>query len=445
VNSIRTGAVTANDTVIAIKFDRNSNETTSLLRQDVAFTITRRCIADENFFDITTPCEKLFSIENYKGDLDDLRSRTKTFWRTQRKDGEAIVIGVDSIEATPESDYIFLVYLGGDEFAVFAEPHFKYRNNVKVQYNYCVTSTNLPNEITMEANRLLRLNSNFQYNNISLNRMRKVTYELDDILSMPATKNLHSHAKNLKFQLEQKIKEIRSYKNKNNLSKEFNDAYQANLIEVLKAFVIENHCENTLSKINAEALRLTTDGFKTAPIGTVMDTLKSQKQEVDEIRLQINDNPCSKDFNDFLDLSVPPRVKISKCLKCNRSATLKVLEGVGVKKKQHEVSCTQCSNKVIGGRVGTEAILIWNQNNDPLLSVSDYNLLGMSGLSNEDAAFKIKQYEKLVQLKSREINLLQKITPGQSKSTFNKVRGMSRVISLFCDHFRFLISKHTSH
>ena len=87
----------------------------------------------------------------------------------------------------------------------------------------------------------------------------------------------------------------------------------------------------------------------------------------------------------------------------NRSATLKVLEGVGVKKKQHEVSCTQCSNKVIGGRVGTEAILIWNQNNDPLLSVSDYNLLGMSGLSNEDAAFKIKQYEKLVQLKSREI------------------------------------------
>lgn len=444
MHTTNTFTIKPHDTVIAIKFDRNDQSVSQLLKQNIAFQITRRGTNDNVQLSIEIPSDTLFSIIEYEGDLDELRSRTKTYWRTSKNVGESIFIGVDELPDNTESNYLFIVSLGGNKLAVFAEPHFKFRNDLQLPNNYKHSTTNLPDEITTEAERLLRLDTSTCYDKLSLNRLRKVTFELDDILNMVGTKAIYAKARQLKYDLEIKIKELKQLKTKNNLSKEFSHDYQSNLIKSLSDFIIANHGADTLNSITGTVLRETTDSFKNSPLDDVLERRESYEVELKKLQNEFNGNPLATTITNFMTQPNPPRFKISNCIKCHSKASISVIEPVGNKSKRHSISCTQCCNTVEAGRIGTEAILMWNQLNNSKIKISDYDILGIENLSDDAIRIKLKEANLLLTAKSREINLLQQINPTDNKSKYNKLRGMNRVLSLIIAHYRLILDKNTT-
>jgi hypothetical protein len=428
--------------IFAFKFSRKNNAHLVALT-DGFIRFTRQ--DKGNTVRVITQCpDDSFSLDKFNGDYDDATSRTKNYFITNRKDGESIIISLESdFEKNLESDSIFISYLGDDRFIVFAEQPFEFVNKTYTPPTYDATSLELPVKIVAQADKIAHKISNQQFGSLSVNDCRGITYELDSIINGTATNQLREKAIKLKRKLESAILEIGKKQGKNKLSLRFKEIRTNTLIEQLKDFVIANHGESVYDGIERSSLRAANDKIKEDYIHAedVFSYEKGTEHQIVSLQAKLNESSVSSMAKDFLNEVMPPKVPISRCSLCGSRARLAVMPQVSKGKKKHEVKCQNCSNRTEGGRIGAEAVYAWNLANDKNLTYVDIKEFGLSLLAPSEALERVNALRRYQSLKQQEIALRMKVASQKEMQELKKVKGKNTVLLLLINYLTEILKK----
>tara|TARA_B100000953_G_scaffold299896_1_gene301649 strand:+ start:2184 stop:3488 length:1305 start_codon:yes stop_codon:yes gene_type:complete len=428
--------------IFAFKFNRKNKTHLSALT-DGSIKFTRQ--DKNNSVRIITQCpDDSFSLEKFSGDYDDATSRTKNYFITNRKDGESIILSLETdIDTVLESDFIFISYLGDDRFIVFAEHPFEFVNKTYTPPSYDATSLELPEKIIAQADKISQKLSNQQFGSVSVNDCRGITYELDSIINGTATNQLREKAVKLKRKLESSIIEIGKKQGKNKLSLRFKEIRTNTLIEQLKEFVIANHGKAAFDDIERSSLRAANDKIKRDYefADDVFSYEKGTEHQILSLQNKLQELTVSSMANDFLGNVMPPKVPISKCSQCGGRARLAVMPQISKGKKKHEVKCQNCDNRTEGGRIGAEAVYAWNLANDKNLTYRDVKEFGLSLLAPDEARERVEALRRYQSLKQQEIALRLKIASQKEMQELKKVKGKNTVLLLLLNYLSEILKK----
>lgn len=434
--------MTSRNDVFAFKFNRKSKSHLSALAKG-CIKFTR---LDKNgAVHVLTQCpDDNFTLERFDGDYDDASSRTKTYFITNRKDGESIILSLqEDFDQQLESNAIFISYLGNDRFIVFAEQPFEFVNKTYTPPTYDATSLELPDRIVAEADNIAYKVRNNQLGTLSVNDCRGVTYELDSIISGTATNQLRQKAIKLKRTLESAVLKIGKKQGKNRLAQQFKDIRATALIEELKAFVITHHGHDVIDRIERQSLQKANEKFS-AEVDNAEDVFSYEsgtEHQIKSIQKKLSDSPVSDVAHSFVQESMPPKIPLSRCSECNSKVRLNIMPQVARGKKKHEVKCTTCKNRVEGGRIGAEAVYAWNLANDKKQTYRDIKEFGMSLLSPELAQSRVEDLRKYQSLKSTEIALRMKVASKKEMQELKKLKGKNTVLLLLVNYLSELLNR----
>lgn len=433
--------ISRND-VFAFKFNRKSKSHLSALASGcIKFTRQDK----DGAVHVLTHCpDDNFTLERFDGDYDDASSRTKTYFITNRKDGESIILSLqDEFDQQLESNSIFISYLGNDRFIVFAEQPFEFVNKTYTPPTYDATSLELPDRIVAEADIIAYKVRNNQLGTLSVNDCRGITYELDTIISGTATNQLRQKAIKLKRTLESAIVKIGKRHGKNRLAQQFKDIRSTALIEELKAFIITHHGHDALDKIERQSLQKANEKFSNEfdNAEDVFSYESGTEHQIKAIQKKLSDSPVSDVAHSFVQESMPPKIPLSRCSECNSKVRLNIMPQIARGKKKHEVKCPTCNNRVEGGRIGAEAVYAWNLANDKKQTYRDIKEFGISLLSPELAQSRVEDLRKYQSLKSTEIALRMKVASKKEMQELKKLKGKNTVLLLLVNYLSELLKR----
>jgi hypothetical protein len=362
-------------------------------------------------------------------DFDLMRSRTRNHMVTERKDGEKIILKLNSDKGDFESDRLYLCYVGNDRFILFAEACFEVVNKVYSPSSYDPSAIDLSDKFLSKVNMLRKNVKEQGYDPVYANTYRGLIYSLDEIITGKATNALRKAAENKKRILKSELRKLRELSSISHQSKTFQDRLHELEVKHLKEFIALNQGEKILSSILENAMAQATREFKDNGFAFEdTQTLIGERQsELERIEKQLNALSYKDELLAFSKKVNPPTLSIGRCCenKCKASLTRLPDERGG-----RDSFCVLCTCGKQGGKYKKDhdAIIDWNVNNIRLRDIPTIDGLRYDGLNNDALKLYIGEVDKFTSLMLRKFNLLVKLEGGRYSKRHNKHKGMVNIL-----------------
>jgi hypothetical protein len=414
--------------MVALNYERKSEAFVKCLSDGLSITLTRNDVDGETQMHVKSPDSFNLHIEVSELDIDEARTQAQSQWRTTRTNGEQIIIEGLGDASLLTAKAIYVCKLKDDDFLVMADNCFEYINKIYSPFKYNASSLSVPNSVLDESERLIDVFKNGKGGKGAINRIRELVYNLEEIIHGKATDQLRYEATDIKKDMENTINKFREEKRKLSNQSLFKERLREKIIESLKDFIREHHGHATLSKIESEALRRTTEDSKISSVDAKegFNTIKGFESEMIKIEQELETNRFKENIDNYLTLGIPPKVLITHCSRCGSKARFAKIEGISTKQKKHKVTCMNCSETVIGGRIGIDAIIKWNTVHKKNIKPQSLDVLGVLNTS-DDAAIDVLRY---VEGKMRWYSLVRQAKGNSALKVHNKEKGMMSILSI---------------
>lgn len=429
----------AKNTIVALSFNRKNEDTLNALKS-LPITVVRRDTDQGITLFFETGNNALFSVNETNLDFDQIRGRTGTLLRTQRKDGEKIILQYTSEDKEMESDELFFYYAGNDEITMMSESHFKVINKVYSASTYNPTDIRLDESLHDEIANINSIDSKGFYSKQKAVRYRHVIFQLDEIIRGKATNELRNEALLIKRDLEAEVQSIRTLKNKMHISKAFQDEVAKIRYELMASFIEKNHGKVTLSKIESNSIKLATDLLKANSdvIGEAISETEKLKTELAIIDRTLDTLRYVNEFTKFINRGLPPKIALMNCAKCGSKPRLNTLVTDTKAGKASEVAC-KCGHAVKGGRIAVEAITKWNIAQGTKV-VDDIDGLNLT-LDLKELKAKVGEMDKFTHMIARRFAIKKQIEGNRYHKSSNKVKGMSNILMVISAYIKETMKK----
>lgn len=435
---IDTAAMVEKNTIVALEFNRKDPSTLAALKSS-KITITRVDKDNQVVLAFETGAAELFTVAESDLDFEEIRGRTGNLLRTIRQDSEKIILQYEELNTIMESDSVFFYYAGNDEFIMMSEPHFKVINKVYSPKTYNPTDISISDDLMAEIEDIREIDNKGMYSKHKSVRYRNVIFKLDDIIKGTATNELRNEALNLKKDLEEEIRGIRTLKSKAHLSKAFQDTMRKINFDLMAQFILKHHGKAALSDIESKSIKLSTEELKASDkaISSAMSQTERLQDEIDNIDEVIDKLTHKNELTLFINRALPPKVNISLCSKCGNRPRLNVLTTNTKTGKAHEVRC-RCGEFVTGTKIAIDSITKWNLKQGTN-TIDNIEGLSFENLSQREVKDKIGEIDKFTHMVARKISL-RKQTEGDSyHKKMNKVKGMNNVLMVINGYVKEII------
>ena len=428
-------------TIVSLTFDRKDKSLLNALSKD-GVIITRSGTGNEIEIQFSVPDGHAFSVQESDMDFDEIRGRTKSVLRCDRKQNENLILKLDlSDERVIESDSIYIYYAGGDEFILMAEPQFNLTNKIYQRRFYNRSDVELSDELRNEIREVNGIDNKGLYSRDKAVRYRNIINMLDEIIGDQATNQLRHEAISAKRDLENSLKEIRVLKNKSHLSKAFQDQVKQIKFQNMMDFIEAHHGKNALSIIESQSIRQATDKLRASDevIKSAISENDSLEAELEMINDKLSKILCKDELNRFINRDMPPNMRISACGKCGKKPRLNMLELKTKAKKAFEIRC-QCGNSERGTKPAITAISKWNiaQGDAELSSIEG---LDFSGLSNDEIKSKLREIDRFTHMVARSFTIKSMIEGDRYHKSNNKIKGMNTVLIAINEYAKKVTNK----